>query len=204
MLCQEIQSPDQHHETLSSDSAIHEYPQLHFVKASPQLLAINKLVKISFPVRRSFLPICSFVTRDGFLDIPLPTIVDYIVSVQTPIEGRLCSCFLTVEFPHYSQSLLEPLTKPFTRLRLRSNQLFFRGNLRNGNGVYSLLQRRSQLFPYLDIRVMRPRGELEVNGDTLQSIFSDEFSSYYLTEKTPFDVQNMFSSVLSCRCALFV
>ena len=118
-------------------------------------------MKLSFPPFRSFLPLCSFVTRDGFTDIPIPSIVDWIVASRTPIP----------EYPEYSSSLLEPLTQidpnsGMVDFACRANRLFLRATCMKQSGVYAFVQSLSRMDvtqrDRFDVRVVKPKGVLEV------------------------------------------
>ena len=118
-------------------------------------------MKLSFPPFRSFLPLCSFVTRDGFADIPIPSIVDWIVASRTPIP----------EYPEYSNSLLEPLTQidpnsGMVDFACRANRLFLRATCMKQSGVYAFVQSLSRMDvtqrDRFDVRVVKPKGVLEV------------------------------------------
>ena len=131
-------------------------------------------MKLSFPPFRSFLPLCSFVTRDGFADIPIPSIVDWIVASRTPIP----------EYPEYSNSLLEPLTQIDTNSGMvdfacRANRLFLRATCMKQSGVYAFVQSLSRMDmtqrDRFDVRVVKPKGVLEVvtaakEGDVMTAV----------------------------------
>ena len=131
-------------------------------------------MKLSFPPFRSFLPLCSFVTRDGFADIPIPSIVDWIVASRTPIP----------EYPEYSNSLLEPLTQidpnsGMVDFACRANRLFLRATCMKQSGVYAFVQSLSRMDvaqrDRFDVRVVKPKGVLEVvtavkEGDVMTAV----------------------------------
>ena len=131
-------------------------------------------MKLSFPPFRSILPLCSFVTRDGFTDIPIPSIVDWIVASRTPIP----------EYPEYSSSLLEPLTQIDTNSGMvdfacRANRLFLRATCMKQSGVYAFVQSLSRMDmtqrDRFDVRVVKPKGVLEVvtaakEGDVMTAV----------------------------------
>ena len=135
-------------------------------------------MKLSFPPFRSFLPLCSFVTRDGFTDIPIPSIVDWIVASRTPIP----------EYPEYSSSLLEPLTQidpnsGMVDFACRANRLFLRATCMKQSGVYAFVQSLSRMDvtqrDRFDVRVVKPKGVLEVvtaakEGDVMTAVKESE------------------------------
>ena len=135
-------------------------------------------MKLSFPPFRSFLPLCSFVTRDGFTDIPIPSIVDWIVASRTPIP----------EYPEYSSSLLEPLTQidpnsGMVDFACRANRLFLRATCMKQSDVYAFVQSLSRMDvtqrDRFDVRVVKPKGVLEVvtaakEGDVMTAVKESE------------------------------
>ena len=146
-------------------------------------------MKLSFPPFRSFLPLCSFVTRDGFADIPIPSIVDWIVASRTPIP----------EYPEYSNSLLEPLTQidPNSRMvdfACRANRLFLRATCMKQSGVYAFVQSLSRMDvtqrDRFDVRVVKPKGVLEVvtaakEGDVMTAVKESEVTPTKESDVTP-------------------
>lgn len=148
-------------------------------------------MKFPFPAYRSFLPLCSFVTRDGFSDIPIPSLVDWIVASRSIIP----------EYPEYSNSILEPLTAieansgvvDFAR---RTNRLFLRASCMKQRGVYALVQSLSCMDPsqraLYDVKVVKPKGVLEVvrlqgmdevKGDTVECVCDNSCGRYYVSER---------------------
>lgn len=156
-----------------------QYTKLNAPIPEIQTISVNSLVSLEFPPFRSFLPLCSFVTQKGYSDVPIPTLVDFIVATRSVIP----------EFEDYSKSLLEPLTEiqrnpgkaDFSQ---KSNRLFVRGSCLKSNGLYSMLLRletEAGERACYDAKVSRPRGVLEVSqssGEVSHSsgdvIFSSE------------------------------
>lgn len=159
-------------------------------------------MKLSFPPFRSFLPLCSFVTRDGFADIPIPSIVDWIVASRTPIP----------EYPEYSNSLLEPLTQIDTNSGIvdfacRANRLFLRATCMKQSGVYAFVQSLSRMEvaqrDRFDVRVVRPKGVLEVVTAAKEStVVTPTKESNVMTPTKESDVMTATkeSETMDCVC----
>ena len=158
-------------------------------------------MKLSFPPFRSFLPLCSFVTRDGFTDIPIPSIVDWIVASRTPIP----------EYPEYSSSLLEPLTQidpnsGMVDFACRANRLFLRATCMKQSGVYAFVQSLSRMDvtqrDRFDVRVVKPKGVLEVVTAVKESEVTPTKESDVMTAVKESDVMTPTkeSETLDCVC----
>ena len=111
-----------------------QYAKLNAPIPEIQTISVNSLVSLEFPPFRSFLPLCSFVTQKGYSDVPIPTLVDFIVATRSVIP----------EFEDYSKSLLEPLTEiqrnpGKAEFAQKSNRLFVRGSCLKSNGLYNML-----------------------------------------------------------------
>ena len=139
-----------------------QYAKLNAPIPEIQTISVNSLVSLEFPPFRSFLPLCSFVTQKGYSDVPIPTLVDFIVATRSVIP----------EFEDYSKSLLEPLTEiqrnpGKAEFAQKSNRLFVRGSCLKSNGLYSMLLRLETVEAgeraRYEAKVSRPRGVLEVS-----------------------------------------
>ena len=153
-----------------------QYAKLNAPIPEIQTISVNSLVSLEFPPFRSFLPLCSFVTQKGYSDVPIPTLVDFIVATRSVIP----------EFEDYSKSLLEPLTEiqrnpGKAEFAQKSNRLFVRGSCLKSNGLYSMLLRletvEARERTCYDAKVSRPRGVLEVSSSSEVSHLSEVSSS---------------------------
>lgn len=153
-----------------------QYAKLNAPIPEIQTISVNSLVSLEFPPFRSFLPLCSFVTQKGYSDVPIPTLVDFIVATRSVIP----------EFEDYSKSLLEPLTEiqrnpGKAEFAQKSNRLFVRGSCLKSNGLYSMLLGLETVEAgeraCYDAKVSRPRGVLEVSSSSEVSHLSEVSSS---------------------------
>ena len=158
----------------------------------PQHFALNSLLSVEFPIRSSFLPILSFSTNRDYYDIPIPSLPDYIVSFREVIKDK----------EDYCSSLLEPLQDLDQNVELqdfetRENQLFFRGNATHFVKALLSFDASSR-----KVMVARPFGTAEVVDSKLTGVTNRSDGLFYIDEKSPFNYQKMFHSLLKCRYAL--
>lgn len=182
-----------------------QYAKLNAPIPEIQTISVNSLVSLEFPPFRSFLPLCSFVTQKGYSDVPIPTLVDFIVATRSVIP----------EFEDYSKSLLEPLTEiqrnpGKAEFAQKSNRLFVRGSCLKSNGLYNMLLGLETVEAgeraCYDAKVSRPRGVLEVSSSSGVSSSSEvsqsrEVSSSSEGETThPDHTPSTDSHTVDCVC----
>ena len=169
------------------------YHRLEAASVPQPSVLTTPLFSILLPDRSCFLPVLSFVSKKGFLDIPIPTLPDFVVAFRAVLPER----------EEYCRSLLAPLQE----LRAaphradwaqRQNCLFFRGNP-------SHFALHALAFPGTERSVLvAPRhGVAEFADAQLRAAPSDRFARSLLDEKGEFAFGAMFASLLRCRFALW-
>lgn len=158
----------------------------------PSVLSTS-LFSVRLPDRACFLPVLSFVTRKGFLDVPIPSLPDFIVAFRA----------LLPEYPDYSRGLLAPLQQlqqnpALLDWRRRQNCLFFRGN--PTRVALSVLA-----FPGTErsLLVARSLGVAEIAESQLRAAPVERFERLFVEEKAEFAFSAMFASLLRCRFAMW-
>lgn len=168
------------------------YHRLEGESLDPPDVITTSLFSICLPERSSFLPVLSFVTKKDFLDLPIPSLPDFVVTFREVIPER----------EEYCRSLLAPLQKldqdpSLVSWSSRENCLFFRGS--PSHFALQLLDFESTERSLL---VARSYGVLEFVDQQLKVWPNVKFERYFLEEKSEFNYCAMFNSLLRCRFAL--
>lgn len=176
----------------SSSSSSGPYHRLEGKRKESPVVIDNTMFSICLPERSSFLPVLSFVTKKDFVDLPIPTLPDFVVAFREMIAER----------EEYCRSLLAPLQKLERDPSLldwgqRENCLFFRGS-----PSHFALQILGWDRSERNLMVTRSYGVMEFADQQLTVFPNDKFERFFLDEKSEFDYCAMFSSLLRCRFAL--
>ena len=82
-----LRSPEEQQSHLSPPITEFEYSRLQVGNPEDQVISIASNLSVRVPSYRTFLPVLGFSTTDCFYDIPIPSVVDFVVSTREVIEG---------------------------------------------------------------------------------------------------------------------
>lgn len=89
MLPTTIRSLEEQQEHLLPPIIQFEYARLRKGNPKEQTLEVAPNLSVHLPSYRTFLPVLSFTSKRGYLDIPFPSIVDYVLIFKEELSSIL-------------------------------------------------------------------------------------------------------------------